>query len=219
MVHITLNKISKQYQSNWVFNDLSCVITPESPTVVLGCNGSGKSTLLQLILSAITPTLGQIEYTRGSTRINPDQAFRLMAIAAPYIELIEEFTLEEMLNFHRRLKPCVHNLKAQEVMKICNLENSYYKCIRDFSSGIKQRVKLALAILSDTPVLLLDEPTSNLDHEGIDWYHDLVQKHHKNRTVVVSSNSLQHEYSFCTQVINLEEYKTIPSKDPSLLLY
>lgn len=219
MVHITLNKISKQYQTNWIFNDLSCVITPESPTAVIGYNGSGKSTLLQLILSAITPTTGQIEYTKGSTRINPEHAFRLMAIAAPYIELIEEFTLEEMLNFHRRLKPCVRNLKAHEVIKICNLENNSHKCIRNFSSGMKQKVKLALAILSDTPVLLLDEPTSNLDHEGIGWYHDLVQNHYKNRTVVVSSNSLEHEYSFCTQVINLEEYKTIPLTDPFLVLY
>ncbi len=219
MVTITLDKIGKQYNNDWIFSDLSCEISPENPTVILGSNGSGKSTLLQVILSAITPTLGEVKYLNDAIIIAPENAFRLMAISAPYIELIEEFTLEEMINFHRRLKPCYRNLTAMEVTKICKLEKSFHKPIRNFSSGMKQRVKLALAILSETPVLLLDEPTSNLDQAGIDWYNELIIKYYKNRTVIVSSNSIAHEFNFCKQNINLEDYKGIPVTDPSLLLF
>lgn len=213
MVTISLDKIAKQYNSDWIFSGLSCEITPESPTVVLGSNGSGKSTLLQVILSAVTPTLGKVKYTQNGIEVLPENAFRLMSVSAPYIELIEEFTLEEMINFHGRLKPFSQNYSPLEVTRICKLETSFHKPIRNFSSGMKQRVKLALALLSDTPVVLLDEPTSNLDQAGIDWYNNLVSQHTANRTVIVCSNSIKHEYSFCTQSINLEDHKTIPDTD------
>ena len=142
-----------------------------------------------------------------------------MSISAPYIELIEEFTLVEVIDFHRRLKPLYNNLSAKDVARICMLENNSGKLIRNFSSGMKQRVKLALAILSDTPVLLLDEPTSNLDQAGIDWYIDLVSRYKSDRTIVVSSNSIEHEYNFCNQIIDLLHYKSIPETDVSLLLF
>ncbi len=218
MVRIELNKIGKQYNSDWIFSDLSCDLSPENPTVILGSNGSGKSTLLQVILSAITPTLGEVKYLRDGLKVPVENAFRLMSVSAPYLELIEEFTLEEMVNFHRRLKPFVRNYTAMDITRICRLEASLQKPIRNFSSGMKQRVKLALALLSDTPVVLLDEPTSNLDQAGTDWYNELVVQYTKNRTVVVCSNSLRHEYDFCTQSLNLEDHKAVPVTDPGMLL-
>lgn len=219
MIKITLDNLGKQFNSDWIFASLSCEISPRSTTAILGSNGSGKSTLLQVISSSISPTLGTISYSNEDKVIPPDQAFRLMSISAPYIELIEEFTLSEMIGFHRRLKPLVNNLSVEEVSKICRLERNLNKHIKVFSSGMKQRVKLALAILSETPVLLLDEPTSNLDQAGIDWYIELVNSHINNRVVVVSSNSISHEYNFCKQIINLEDYKKPPVTDPSLMLF
>ncbi len=219
MVQITLIDVGKQYNSDWIFSGLSCQFSPSEHTVILGANGSGKSTLLQIILSCITPTLGAISYTKDGLKISVQNAFRLMSISAPYIELIEEFTLEEMINFHRRLKPLIRNLTAREVTTICHLENSYHKLISNFSSGMKQRLKLALAIMSDTPILLLDEPTTNLDQEGIEWYKELIEQYKKDRTIVVSSNSIMHEYGFCTKRIILEDFKKKPATDPSLLLF
>lgn len=219
MVEIILNNISKQYNSDWIFSGISYEINPEKPTSVLGSNGSGKSTLLGVILSAITPTLGHVIYKSNNLVISEENAFRLMSISAPYIELIEEFTLEEMLNFHMKLKPFYNQLSANDITVICKLEKSKHKLIRNFSSGMKQRVKLAIAILSDTPVLLLDEPTSNLDQPGIDWYSEIITKYRKDRTIIVSSNSIKHEFSFCNQIINLEDYKTVPETDSSLLLF
>lgn len=219
MVRITLDSIGKQYNSDWIFSGITCEISPENPTVILGSNGSGKSTLLQVILSSSTPTIGEVKYYNNNNVVAPENAFKLMSISAPYIEIIEEFTLEEMIDFHRRLKPLVSNLSTRQVTEICKLEKNRNKLIRNFSSGMKQRVKLALAILSDTPVVLLDEPSSNLDQAGVDWYNEMIEKYTINRTLVVSSNSLKHEYGFCRQEINLEDYKKVPETDHSLLLF
>lgn len=219
MISVTLDKIGKQYNSDWIFADISCTLSPKDPTVILGANGSGKSTLLQIILSAATPTLGKIEYFNNQKPVAVEDVFKLMAISAPYIELIEEFTLLEMITFHGNLKPFVRNLSTRQIIDICRLNKSSDKLIRNFSSGMKQRAKLALAVLSDVPVILLDEPTSNLDQAGIDWYNELIANNINGRTVVISSNSVAHEYNFCTQQINLEHHKHIPETDPSLLLF
>lgn len=213
MLEIHLEKAGKQYNDDWIFSNLDLSLTSGSATVLLGSNGSGKSTLLQVISSAIAPTAGNITYQHKGNAIRPEHAFRLMSIAAPYIELIEEFTLTEMICFHRRLKPLIRNMSTVELIKVCQLESNSEKPLKYFSSGMKQRIKLALAIMSDTPVLLLDEPVSNLDHAAIDWYKELISKNINNRLVVVSSNSIDDEFHFCTQEVKLEDYKKAPMKE------
>jgi ABC-type multidrug transport system ATPase subunit len=214
MIEIILEKAGKQYNEDWIFSDLNLTLSTGNATVILGSNGSGKSTLLQVISSAIMPTLGKIEYKKKGSVIRPEHAFRLMSIAAPYIELIEEFTLTEMICFHRRLKPLVRNMSTSELIRICQLEINADKPLKYFSSGMKQRLKLALAIMSDTPVLLLDEPVSNLDKAAIAWYKDLIMKNTHDRLVVVSSNSIEEEFGFCTRQIRLEDYKNASMTQP-----
>jgi len=213
MLEIILEKAGKQYNEDWIFSGLGHTFTSGKATVILGSNGSGKSTLLQVISSAIMPTTGCISYVLEGNAMRPEHAFRLMSIAAPYIELIEEFTLTEMISFHRRLKPLIRNMTAPELVRLCQLEHSANKPLKYFSSGMKQRLKLALAIMSDTPVLLLDEPVSNLDRSAIEWYKDLVDKNMRDRLVVVSSNSVAEEYGFCTEQIRLEDYKKAPRQE------
>lgn len=215
MVTITLDKAGKQYNNDWIFSELDCSLSGGQSIAILGSNGSGKSTLLQVIASAIMPTKGKVHYSYKGSEIMPEQAFRLMSIAAPYIELIEEFTLTEMVCFHRRMKPLVRNMSTPELIKLCKLENNSDKPLKYFSSGMKQRLKLALAIMSDTPVLLLDEPISNLDHNGIDWYNEMVSKTMRDRLIVVSSNSVDGEYAFCASSLNIEDYKTAVSHENS----
>jgi ABC-type multidrug transport system ATPase subunit len=209
MLSISLEKAGKQYNHAWIFSDLSAEIQSGTATAILGSNGSGKSTLLQVISSAIMPTRGSINYNLNGSEVRPEHAFRFMSIAAPYIELIEDFTLTEMVCFHRRLKPLVRNMATPEFIRICQLTDNSDKAIKHFSSGMKQRVRLALAILSDTPALLLDEPVTNLDRAGIDWFRDLIDKNSANRLIVISSNSITDEFDFCKQHIKMEDYKTI----------
>jgi ABC-type multidrug transport system ATPase subunit len=138
--------------------------------------------------------------------IAPDHAFKYISIAAPYLELIEEMTATEFLNFHRKFKPLLIGSTVQKVISIVGLENAAHKQIRYYSSGMKQRIKLAQAIFSNTPVVLLDEPCTNLDTDGIRLYQRLINEYCKQRLVIVSSNDMQ-EYSFCEETISILDYK------------
>jgi ABC-type multidrug transport system ATPase subunit len=209
MLNISLEKAGKKYNQNWIFSELSTVLNSGEATAILGANGSGKSTLLQVISSAIMPTQGEIAYRLRGMEILPEHAFRLMSIAAPYIELIEDFTLTEMVCFHRRLKPLMRNMTTPEFIRTCQLTENADKALRHFSSGMKQRVRLALAILSDTHALLLDEPVTNLDKAGIEWYRELIERNSSNRLIVISSNSVQDEFDFCKSQIKMEDYKKV----------
>lgn len=208
MLKITLDKAGKQYNHIWIFSDLSTTLSSGQATAILGANGSGKSTLLQVISSAIMPTDGKILYSLNNVEIKPEKVFRHMAMATPYMELIEDFTLTEMVNFHRRLKPLINNMSTAELIRITQLEANRDKPIKYFSSGMKQRVKLALAILSDTPALLLDEPTSNLDRNATDWFRNLIELYKGDRLLVISSNSIAAEHDFCKNTIRMEDYKS-----------
>jgi len=115
-------------------------------------------------------------------------------------------TLTEFMNFHQGFKPWLPGLSAKEIISIIGLEKAVHKQIRYYSSGMKQRVKLAQCILSDTIIVLLDEPCTNLDAAGIDLYHSLINKYCKHRLVAVSSND-ETEYKFCTHLININDYK------------
>ena len=118
----------------------------------------------------------------------------------------EEFTLSEMVDFHFKFKTFKPGIDKAALNEILNLKGSDNKMIRYFSSGMKQRLKLALAFCADTPMLMLDEPTSNLDTQGIDWYLNLVEKFSANRLTIICSNQ-EHEYSFCEQKLNISDYK------------
>ncbi|GAP43117.1 ABC-type multidrug transport system, ATPase component [Lentimicrobium saccharophilum] len=215
MLNITLENAGKQYNHTWIFSDLNATLASGQPTAILGANGSGKSTLLQMIASAIMPSSGTVSYSLNGNIIRAEQAFRLMSIAAPYMELIEDFTLTEMICFHRRLKPLMRNMTTAELIRIMQLEENAGKPIRYFSSGMKQRVKLALAIMSDTPALLLDEPVSNLDQKAVEWFRGLIGSFGGERLIVISSNSVASEHDFCTNTIRMEDYKSRAHAEPA----
>jgi ABC-type multidrug transport system ATPase subunit len=135
-----------------------------------------------------------------------EEIFKQVSVCAPYLEVVEEMTLSEFLEFHRHFKPFLPSLTIQNIVSLIGLEEAADKQIRYYSSGMKQRVKLAQAICSDTPFLLLDEPCTNLDIKGINLYHQLLDEYCKSRLVIVSSND-ETEYRFCRERINITDYK------------
>ena len=149
---------------------------------------------------------GTIEYQNEQWTTDEGHHYKNISIAAPYLELIEEMTAKEMLEFHSKFKPLISSLSIGEILKIVGLENAVNKQLRYFSSGMKQRLKLAQAFFSNTPVLLLDEPTTNLDADGIALYKILISNYTKDKLVIVSSNVKQ-EYNFCEEVIEIGKYK------------
>lgn len=199
-MELRLENIGKKYDDQWVLQHQSILIPAHQKVSIVGHNGAGKSTLLQLIAGYITPTQGNIIYTLGEKNITREEIFHYTAYCAPYIELIEEMTLLEFLDYHFSFKKT--NVPINTLLHEIGLYDAKDKIIAQFSSGMKQRVKLAQAIYSDVPLLLLDEPCSNLDEKGIELYQFLIQKYTENKTVIVASNNYN-EYHFCTQQIDL----------------
>ncbi|MEM9023528.1 MAG: ABC transporter ATP-binding protein [Bacteroidota bacterium] len=206
-MHITLEKTGKKYHREWVFRGLDASFEPNRAYGIVGANGSGKSTLLQLIAGHIMPTEGSVAYALNGSPVPPEQVYRQVAVAAPYLELFEELTLQELLITHSRFKPYREQLTAKQVLAQLGLERVADRPVKQFSSGMKQRVKLGLAVLSDTQLLLLDEPVVNLDAAGVAWFHALLDRHREGRLLVTCSNHQEAELAFCDAQLDVETFK------------
>jgi ABC-type multidrug transport system ATPase subunit len=204
---LTLEKTGKQFSRNWIFRNLTLSVSAPQKLAILGPNGSGKSTLLQVLSGHLSSTEGTIQFSFNERPLDVENVFHHISIAAPYLELIEEFTLYEIVDFHFKFKKAVSGYSIEEVINISELEKAKHKVFKYFSSGMKQRAKLALAILSNVQMVLLDEPLTNLDKEGEVWYRNIVDEYLKNKLVVVCSNHHPEEYSFCEKVMNINDYK------------
>lgn len=203
---IQLHNIGKRYRLEWIFRGIEGAFLAGERWAILGPNGSGKSTLLKVLSGHLTPSKGEISFENQGVKVKEDAIFKSVSYAAPYIELIEEFTLEEALRFHAKLKPLLPGFTPAHLYELLALPRSRQKEIRFFSSGMKQRLKLALAVCSDTPILLLDEPATNLDVQGVEWYKKLISDYAAERLVVIASND-PHDAEFCAKHLNILDFK------------
>lgn len=206
MLKIQVQEASKRFQYEWIFKNLSLELNSGDSLAITGGNGSGKSTFLKCISGAVPLSSGKLSYFLNAKPLADTEWYTALALATPYMELPEEFTLKEAIEFHFKFKEPHLNLSHKEIIEILYLEPHQNKPISLFSSGMKQRVKLGLAVLSDVSLILLDEPTSNLDKKGIQWYLDLIQTYTKDRVIIVCSNEPR-EYEFCLQKLRMEDFK------------
>lgn len=205
---IILQDLGRRYNREWIFRHINCTFLYGKKYAILGPNGSGKSTFLKVISGSLSPSEGQIAYRSAlATDISNDAIYPYLSIAAPYVELIEELTLKEMLDFHFKFKSYLKGFDAAAVVDFLQLDKAIDKEIRFFSSGMKQRLKLALACCSDSSIVLLDEPTSNLDVAGERWYLSLLERTiGPDRLLFIGSNQ-EKEYAFCEETLDMLSYK------------
>ncbi|MGN6215126.1 ABC transporter ATP-binding protein [Parafilimonas sp.] len=203
---IQLTNAGKRFSREWIFRNLSYEFLPGVQYAITGPNGSGKSTLLQAIAGASTLNEGSIEWQPDNKNMQPEEANAYISIAAPYLELIEEMTAKEFLLFHSNFKKFIQNLPVETILEEADLAQAANKQIRFFSSGMKQRLKLAQAFFSDVPVILLDEPCTNLDAAGFALYYRWIENYSNGRLVIISSND-KNEFSFCTRQLNILDFK------------
>ncbi|WP_310442570.1 ATP-binding cassette domain-containing protein [Sphingobacterium sp. BIGb0116] len=204
---ITLKDIGRRYNNEWIFRHINYTFESGKSYAILGHNGSGKSTFLKVLSSSLTPSAGELIYTYGEEVLSVDQIYQQLSLAAPYVELIEEFTLNELIDFHFKFKNYLPSFDKETVVSLLGLEHALDREIRFFSSGMRQRVKLALACCSASSLVLLDEPTSNLDSAGEEWYMNLIDRAKlKSRILVVCSNQKK-EYEFCDETISILDFK------------
>jgi ABC-type multidrug transport system ATPase subunit len=215
---ISLSDAGKRYNRDWIFRHCTYQFESGTSYAITGPNGSGKSTLLQVVGGALMLSEGSIDYKMADGRWptdasktdngqrTTDNIYAHVSFCTPYLEVIEEMTVKEFLKFHHGFKPFLPGITIDSIISAVGLEKAMNKQIRYFSSGMKQRVKLAQCIFSDSAIVLLDEPCTNLDAAGIELYHSLIASYCKDRLVVVSSND-EVEYGFCNSIINISNYK------------
>jgi len=206
MMKVNLEHIGRRFNREWIFRDVNYVFETGGSYAILGANGAGKSTILQVISGSLSSSEGIISYSKEGVFLNPEHVFEHLSIVAPYLELIEEFTLRELIDFHFQFKKYRPGLDRSQLIELMDLKRSEHKAIKHFSSGMKQRVKLALAFCSETEMILLDEPVSNLDQQGLEWYLSLVKEFSADRILIICSNQIQ-EYSFCKNHLNVVDFK------------
>jgi len=203
---IELAGAGRRFNHDWIFRKANLLFHSGHAYALTGPNGSGKSTLLQVIGGLMQPSEGKLQYQLNDKPLPVENLFRHCALAAPYLDVIEEFSVTEFLDFHQQFKPLRSGHSTATVIARMGLSAAANKQIRYYSSGMKQRVKLAQAFFSDTPLLLLDEPTSNLDATGVGLYKELIAEETAGRLLIVCSNDPQ-EYDFCQTVISVMDLK------------
>ena len=203
---ISLTDAGKRFNRDWIFRHLTYEFSAGQSYAITGPNGSGKSTLLQVLSGSMQVNEGNVQWSTLKAQCSIVKVYNYVSICAPYLEVVEEMSLIEFLTFHSGFKPFLSTITTEKIINILGLENAVNKQIRFYSSGMKQRVKLAQSIFSDVPVVLLDEPCTNLDEAGVQLYKQLIQDYCKKRMVIVSSND-HHEYDFCSNRINITDWK------------
>jgi ABC-type multidrug transport system ATPase subunit len=205
-MQISLKGIGKRFGREWIFKGIDKTLRVGYPLAITGPNGSGKSTLMLIISGWTLPTLGKVSYNRLGNQVKTDIIYRYIDFIAPYTELIEELTLDEFLSFHFKFKGLRNGLEIENLIEKARLQNDKDKYISHFSSGMKQRLKLALGIYSSCPVLLLDEPATNLDSDNKKWYIEEIKSILTNKIVIIASNQPE-EYNFAVDFIDIINYK------------
>jgi ABC-type multidrug transport system ATPase subunit len=203
---VSLTDAGKRFNRDWIFRHFNYNFEEGRSYAITGPNGSGKSTLLQVLSGSMMLNEGNIQWSMVNSQWSMENVYQEISICAPYLEVIEEMTLTEFLAFHHGFKPFLKSITGEQIIATLGLEKAVNKQIRYYSSGMKQRVKLAQAVFSDTSIVLLDEPCTNLDTAGIELYHRLIDEYCKNRLVIISSND-EVEYRFCQEKININDYK------------
>lgn len=185
---IRLKGAGKRFNREWIFRNLTFEFKTGQTIAIIGPNGSGKSTLLSVLWAQTPPTEGEVSYEINGSLIDPADAYASFGIAAPYMDLFEDFTPQEQVDFHFGFKQMKAGVTASTLIQNAGLSGALHRPLRHFSSGMRQRLKLALAFSSDTPVIFLDEPTTNLDQNGSDWYHRQLEAC-SDRLVVIATNT------------------------------
>ena len=202
---VTLNGLEKKFGNQHILRNITHTFEAGSKTVVLGSNGSGKSTLIKILSGAVEASNNPPKYNFNSP-IAANEAGKHCSMVAPYMALNPMFTLKETLRFHDLMCGFEETVQLSKWIDIAGLNKHQEKRIQTYSSGMLQRVRLLLAIASSRTLLLLDEPTSNLDKEGIQFYHQLIQEFALGKTIIVASNYVEREYGFCDSELILEKH-------------
>lgn len=196
--------LGKKFRKEWIFKNLNLNLVQGDAMAIIGQNGSGKSTLLKVLSGMMPQTEGKSYLVLGKKIAMTDFLYHHINWAAPYIELPDELTVREVIDFHGKFKTLTKT--QEEILTIADLENAGDRQIKFLSSGMKQKLKLSLVFFSKSKLLLLDEPTVNLDEKNVNWYQENIKNCLSERITLIGSN-IPNEYTFCNKALNIADFK------------
>lgn len=197
---IIASGIHKKFRQEWVFKSLSYTFESGNSYAIVGPNGAGKSTLLKTLAQYSLPNKGTVSFDDYNENAN-----KLISFAAPYADIIEEFTLPELLSFLVKMEFLAKRWDFDAFTAFIELRPSQMKYIKNYSSGMRQKIKLGIALASDRPILCLDEPTSNLDEAAKKWFYQAFDSQ-RDKLILLASNE-QAEIALCSNQIAIADYK------------
>lgn len=206
-IHLKVKELKKTFNRRLVFNNLNFEVESGEKIVITGKNGSGKSTLLKILSGVLTESSGSFEYLVNNQRIDREEIYKIVGLVSPYLVLYDEFTAFENLKLFSRIRNIkIDDDQINQILERVGLTERQNDLVRTYSSGMKQRIKYASAILHNPYVLLLDEPTSNLDVEGKSFVDDLIFNFRKDGIVLIATNETE-DFKYGQRIINLDDYK------------
>lgn len=207
-LEVSLENISKRFGYQWIIRDCNYYFPSGSISGISGMNGSGKSTLIKIISSHLSPTEGKVKYKTGDQWIGINDIYQHLSMVGPYTGLIGEYNIEEQYDFHFKFKKKARDIGFQEFRKWLELDINPTKRIMDYSSGMHQRLQLGIALQTNVPLLLLDEPTSFLDSRAKDWFYRNLELMSHNKTIIIASNDAE-DFALCSKNYDVMELKTV----------
>ena len=205
-MNIEFQSVSKRFAYEWIFRDVNYTIPSGSRLGIIGPNGSGKSTFLRVLLGTIDPSKGKVLYQAGDKVINANEVFQNFSFTAPYMGIPDNLTIEEAVKFHFKFRTVKADINPNDIPAIALLANNKKKLIRQYSSGMRQRFKLILAMATDSDILAFDEPTTNLDEEGKAWFQSNLKNYLGDRTLIIATNE-KDDLALVSEKLNIIDYK------------
>jgi heme exporter protein A len=203
MLSLELENISKKFGERQVFENISLKLESPSSLAVIGPNGCGKTTLLKIICGLIRPSRGKVTIKQNGQEVKNEGHRAFFSIVASDIELYEELTALENLGFISRLRDSKHSeIELNQKLEQVGLKGRENEPVGSFSSGMKQRLKYAVALSSSPKILVLDEPSSNLDEEGVFLMEKIIEEQKKRGMVILATNDLK-ETQYARQTYKL----------------
>lgn len=200
-MEILVKNLAKKFRQEYVIRQFNYQFKIGNSYAITGPNGSGKSTLLQLIAQYTLPNVGTVDISG----IDSELAYSQLTYAAPYVELIEEYTLQEHLSFLAKNEYLPSSITIDKFEDFIELRPDRLKLIKNYSSGMRQKIKLGFAMLSERPIILLDEPSTNFDELAKDWFYNRLNNQ-RHKLIIIASNELR-EIEFCTERILISDFK------------
>ena len=205
MFQIDCHNLSKSFGLTPIFKNFTYKFD-EGSYGIAGANGSGKSTLIKILSGFLTPTNGNISFIHGDKAVEIEDLYRHVSIAAPYIELYPDLTVLESIDYQSKFKSWYPSLNNKSILDLSELSLAKDRPVKFLSSGMRQRLKLTLCLLSDTNVMILDEPTTNLDINAQNWFAELFKIYGKNRLSLIASNEI-FDLDLCQKRLLMQDFK------------